>query len=75
MNQISELGMYTVLHLCWTALPALMAGNARLFFLALLQLNSVKHTLILIVFFKILEHILYILLSTAFLIVKKTLNA
>lgn len=34
MNQISGLGLYTVLQLCWTALPALMAGNARLFLLA-----------------------------------------
>lgn len=75
VNQVSGLGLHTVLQLCWAALPALVAVNTRLFFLVLLQMNSVEQTLILTAFLKILKHILYILLSVAFLWEKNPLTA
>lgn len=67
MNQVSGLGLYTVLQLCWTVLPALMPGNARLFFLALLQMNSVEQTHIWIVFLKNIElHTWYFIVGCIF---------
>lgn len=67
MNQVSGLGLYTVLQLCWTVLPALMPGNARLFFLALLQVNSGELTLIWIVFLKNVElHTWYFIVGSIF---------
>lgn len=67
MNQVSGLGLYTVPQLCWTVLPALMPGNASVFFLALLQVNSVEQTLILIVFLKNIElHSWYFIVGCIF---------
>lgn len=74
MNQVSGLSLYTVLQLCWTVLPALIPGNARLFFLAPLQVNSVEQTLTFIVFLKNIElYSWYFIVSCIFLIAQKPL--